>query len=615
LEAAAKLNLVWLADEHRCLIPQDFKHELAEVVMKRLVTVFVLSLAIASTLSAQTQVIVAQPDPTGGVGVGSVVGFAQAPPRDNQQVKSGTATLRGRVVAADSGQPLRKAQIRIISTVGPGTGQFPENRLATTDGSGRYEFKELPSGRYTLTATKGSYVSLQYGQLRPFEPGKPLEILDGQTIERIDFALPRGGVITGQIRDEVGEPIADVQVSAMRYQYTPAGRRLMPSGRQASTNDIGEFRLFALMPGEYYVSATFRNQMFDAITDDRSGYAPTYYPGTTDVAGAQRVTVGVGQTVTDISMVLSSTRTARVSGTAVDSQGRPLAGMVMALSRLGMFGGGPFAITPNRIRPDGSFTISGLTPGDYTLQVQSQGPDPTGEFATADITVGETDITGVRLVATLPSNGSGRIVFTDSAAAQSLRPSALRVMPAPVQLGGIVFGPGMGAGTINEDWTFQVKLRPSMTRLNVTGPPAGWAVKSIRYRGSDVTDSGIDVKPNEEITEIEVELTNRVTEVSGRVATSGGVQAKDYWAIVFARDREKWQPSSRYVRSSRPDQDGRFKISGLPAGAYLAVAVDSIEPGQANDPEFLDRVQNRGIGFSLGEGEAKALDLKLTQLP
>jgi hypothetical protein len=589
--------------------------KLAEVVMKRLVTVFVLSLAVASTLSAQTQVIVAQPDPTGGVGVGSVVGFAQAPPRDNQQVKSGTATLRGRVVAADSGQPLRKAQVRIISTVGPGTGQFPENRLATTDGSGRYEFKELPSGRYTLTATKGSYVSLQYGQLRPFEPGKPLEILDGQMIERIDFALPRGGVITGQIRDEVGEPIADVQVSAMRYQYTPAGRRLMPSGRQASTNDIGEFRLFALMPGEYYVSATFRNQLFDAITDDRSGYAPTYYPGTTDVAGAQRVTVGIGQTVSDISMALSSTRTARVSGTAVDSQGRPLAGMVMALSRLGMFGGGPFAMTPNRIRPDGAFTISGLTPGDYTLQVQSQGSEPTGEFATADVTVGETDITGVRLVATLPSNGSGRIVFKDSAAAQSLRPSALRVMATPVQLGGIVFGPGMGAGTINEDWTFQVKLRPGMTRLNVTGPPAGWAVKSIRYRGSDVTDSGIDVKPNEKITEIEVELTNRVTEVSGLVATSGGVQAKDYWAIVFARDREKWQPSSRYVRSTRPDQDGRFKISGLPAGDYLAVAVDFIEPGQANDPEFLDRMQNRGISLSLGEGEAKALDLKLTPLP
>ncbi len=583
--------------------------------MKRLMAVFVGSVALASTLSAQTGVIVAQPDPGGAGGVGSVIGFVQAPLRDNQQAKPGPATLRGRVVAADSGQPLRKAQVRIMSTVGPGTGQFPENRLATTDGSGRYEFKELPSGRYTLTATKGSYVSLQYGQLRPFEPGKPVEILDGQTIERIDFALPRGGVITGQIRDDVGEPIADVQVSAMRYQYTPAGRRLMPSGRQALTNDIGEFRLFALMPGEYYVSATFRNQMFDAITDDRSGYAPTYYPGTTDVAGAQRVTVGVGQTVADVSMALSSTRTARVSGTAVDSQGRPMTGMVMALSRLGMFGG-PFAVTPNRIRADGSFTISGLTPGEYTLQVQSQGPgEPTAEFAATDITVGESDITGVRLAATLPSNASGRVVFTDSAAAQSLRPAALRIMPSPVQLGGIVFGPGMGAGTINEDWTFQVKLRPGMTRLNVSGPPPGWGLKSIRYRGSDVTDAGIDVKPNEDIADIEVELTNRVTEVSGLVATSGGAQVKDYWVVVFARDREKWQPSSRYVRSSRPDQSGRFKISGLPAGNYLAVAVDFIEPGQATDPEFLDRLQNRGISLSLGEGEAKALDLKLTPLP
>src|SRR2546428_13195967 len=153
------------------------------------------------------------------------VPLPQMPPRDNSQsAKPGTATLRGHVVAADTGQPLRKAQVRIFAA------ELRENRMATTDGDGKYEFKELPAGRYNVSASKGSYVGLQYGQQRPFEPGKPLEILDRQTVEKVDFSLPRGGVITGRILDEFGEPLPDAQVMAQRYQNIGGRRRLGPAG-------------------------------------------------------------------------------------------------------------------------------------------------------------------------------------------------------------------------------------------------------------------------------------------------------------------------------------------------------------------------------------------------
>src|SRR5262249_18701289 len=188
-----------------------------------------------STLLLSARTVSAQPVGSQALpALPGIVSPQQQPARDVQSPKGATAVVRGRVLAADTGQPLRKAQVRLISTV-PGPGQFP--RLTTTDTDGRYEFTEVSGGRYTLTAQKGSYVSLQYGQQRAFEPGKPLEILDGQTIEKVDFVLPRGGVVTGRVLDEYGDPASDVMVAALRYQFVPngGGRRLMPAGRFSTT--------------------------------------------------------------------------------------------------------------------------------------------------------------------------------------------------------------------------------------------------------------------------------------------------------------------------------------------------------------------------------------------
>jgi hypothetical protein len=554
-----------------------------------------VAVAFAAPVWAQTVIQVAPPPPP-------PPGMAGLPPRD-RPVKPGTATLRGRIAAGDTGQPLRKAQVRIVA------GDIRENRMTTTDAQGRYEFKEVQAGRYNITAQKGSYVSLQYGQQRPFEAGKPLEVLDGQTIEKIDFVLPRGGVITGRIFDEFGEPLSDAQVSAMRYQTMGGRRRLVNAGRSAMTNDIGEFRLYAIPPGQYYLSATLRNMSMLGDSDDRSGYAPTYFPGTPTIADAQRVTIAVGQILNDVSMALMPTRTARVSGTAVDSQGRPMAGMVMPVPKtdMTMMMIGP----PAQIRPDGSFSVNGLAPGDYTLQVQAMGPD--AESAYADVSVSGDDITGLRLVASRPSTLSGRVIV-DPAAAKSLLPSQFRVTASPVRVDTVMmFGPMSGPVAVKDDWTFEVKARPGAPmRVSLAGSPGGWTIHALRYRGSDVIDSGIEFKPGEDVAEIEIELTNQITEVSGLVTNSRGDTVKDYSVVVFARDRERLGPGSRYLRSGRPDQDGRFKVTALPAGSYYAIALDYIEVGDATDPEVLDRLRDKATSFSLGDAEKKTLDLKLT---
>ncbi len=459
-------------------------------------------------------------------------------------------------------------------------------------------------------------MQLAYGQVRPFEPGKPIELADGQRLEKVDFSLPRGGIITGRIVDEFGEPVADAQVAPMRYVNQGGRRRMQPSGRMSMTNDIGEYRIFGLPPGQYYISATMRGggMMMMAQSDDRSGYAPTYYPGTANTAEAQKITLGLAQVLNDINVTLIPTRVASVTGTVVDALGRPLAGgMVMVVQRQGS---GGFSMNPGgMIRPDGSFTVSGLAPGDYTLQANGMaGPGgfDNAEYATADISVAGDDITGVRLAALKPSAVTGRLVFADQQAASTLRPGMFRV--AAMGYNPEDFSPFAGGqGRINDDFTFEMKARPARVLIRVNAQTGGWTMKAVRLNGVDVTDTGIDVKANEDLAGLEVEMTNRPTEISGVVTNARSEAVKEYSLVVFAQDRDLWRPGSRFIRTGRPDQDGRFKVSGLPVGSYYAIAIDYIDPADdASDPEFLERVRGRAVTFSVSEGETKTQDLKLT---
>ena len=151
-----------------------------------------------------------------------------------------------------------------------------------------------------MTASKGGFVSLQFGQRRPSESGTPIELGDGQTVDKITIALPRGSVLGGRVTDEFGEPVANASVSAWRYAFAGGARRMVPAqGANASdtTDDQGQFRLFGLPPGEYYISAMLRSGGPE-VTDPMGellGYAATYYPGTTNIAEAQRITLAVSQ--------------------------------------------------------------------------------------------------------------------------------------------------------------------------------------------------------------------------------------------------------------------------------------------------------------------------------
>jgi hypothetical protein len=182
-----------------------------------------------------------------------------------------------------------------VTLSGPELGR--EGRSSSTSLDGRYEIGDLPAGRYSIRVTRSGYLPLQYGQRRPLEPGKPLQVIDKQVIDHVDFSMPRSSVISGQIIDELADPVADVQVFAMRSSYFQGRRRMVSVGPPARTDDAGEYRLTGLSPGSYFVMAALRETW--TVTENgverTMGYAPTYAPGTASLADARRVTVAVGQ--------------------------------------------------------------------------------------------------------------------------------------------------------------------------------------------------------------------------------------------------------------------------------------------------------------------------------
>jgi protocatechuate 3,4-dioxygenase beta subunit len=576
------------------------------------------------------------------VGSGGEGGPLQMLP-PGRQPKTGTGRLRGRIVAADTGSAVRRAQVRIT---GPDIG----SQAALTDGQGRYEFKDLPAGRFNLNVSKSGFVSMQYGQNRPFEPGRPIDLADAQVMDKADVALPRGSVLSGRVSDEFGEPVAEANVVAMRMQYTSGKRRLVPSGRNGMTNDLGQFRLYGLPPGEYYVSATLRSMdmmVMDLMgagnaggptgSNQNAGYAATYYPGTPSPAEAQRVAVAVGQEVSTVDIALQPVRLAKISGMAVGSDGKPMAGaMVMLMPSMKdamqfMPGG------TSRTNKDGQFTLSGVAPGEYSLQAQSlagmmsaaseamtvfavssdrpstpQGSAQEREFAVATVSVAGEDLSGVVVTGTRGAKASGRITFTGGAVPDGV--STIRLMAGPTDNENM--GPALAAfgnSSVKDDGTFTMDGLVGGRMFRVLNGPKEWFLHRVTVNGEDITDKGMEFKPGEDVSDILVEMTNKTTAITGTVTDEKGQTLKDCTVVVFAEDQQKWTlPGSRWARSARPDQDGHFKFSNLPPGAYYAIAVEYVASGEWGDPEWLARASRKAARFTLDEGAAKALDLKLS---
>jgi len=148
------------------------------------------------------------------------------------------------------------------------------------------------------------------------------------------------------------------------------------------------------------------------------------------------------------------------------------------------------------------------------------------------------------------------------------------------------------------------------------GLPAGVAVKSIRFQGKDISDVGLDVAAHGDVKDVDIELSTHATLFSGYAINAKRERVLDYWVVVFARDRRLWDlPFSRFRQIVRADQEGRFAVVGLPAGDYMAVALDYIDRDEVIMPELFERLFEKATQISLDDVTPTTVELKLFVSP
>lgn len=562
-----------------------------------------------------------------------------------QVAPGGTARVSGVVVGADAAAaPIRRATVTL-------RGETGVTRAEITDDAGRFEFAQVPFGKYSLTASRPGFVTATYGARRPGRPGTSLTLAPEHPTSEIRLQMARGAAISGAVRDPNGRPAPNVQILVR-----PAGAENQPTIgirgiEQIVTDDRGSYRAYGLAPGTYIVAAlpqlsysatdmrAMTPQEIDAAlralqtrqrapgdplpadtgTGPRKMYVPVFHPGTAVQDDAAAITVNAGDDIAGIDIALRIVPAVALEGQVVRPDGASAAGTQVIISGTG--GRMPIAYTfaPTlTIRPDaqGRFKYTTVAPGLYTLTARTQD----GLFAVAQVVVGDTNHTGVTLALQPGFIFAGAVRFD----AVALKPpsnlaSTRLTLATPGSSGGGVavanntyIGVRPNAGVnLNADGTFEIRnVLPGSYSLLA---PAfdGWWLRSAMVAGRDLLDEPISL--DRSLSGALLIYTDVRTEVSGVLQTTAGAPAVEHFVLVFSANRQHWFAGSRRTRTARPASDGRYVFMDLPPGDYFLTALDDVEPQQLSDPAFLAQAQAAAVRVSLSEGGKAQLDLKIAR--
>jgi protocatechuate 3,4-dioxygenase beta subunit len=519
------------------------------------------------------------------------------------------AVIRGHVVDSD-GRGLAHAFVRLFPQGLPGA-----LRAGRAEADGSFEFTDLAAGTFRVSAYVPGYATppgntLVAPAFTILGSGPSVTLAPAQLRDGLVITLARLGVIAGRVLDELGDPIEGARVQLLQVKYQAGRRRLVQADVAARlTNDRGEYRLHDLPQGRYIVSASIGSLASADVPD----YTRSYFPGTPNPSEAQFVTLADVDRI-GVDVALARTRTALVRGHILSAAGEPSTGGQVELRPSARSAAAIGIPVGARLLPDGVFEFPNVPPGEYVIVADRSRSNRSseGEYGSTIVNVVDADVTDIVVQMSAGSSIGGRFTFDTDDQTPLPAPSAIEF--SPVSVDPDQTPSSVASAEIAQDWTFTMTGINGPRRLDLRRVPPEWMLKEVRVRGIHITDRTIMFgRKDQSLTDVEVVLTDRVTDLSGRIVDEDGRAAVDAHVIVFSTDRGSWYPASRFVREVTTAQDGLYRLIGLPTGSYYAAAVTRvpIEGEEAwQDPAFLDTLALRATMVTLGEGR-QALTLKV----
>jgi len=513
-----------------------------------------------------------------------------------------TSSIEGQVFNLATGAPLKKTTVR-INQLGPlPQGTQPARLSKETDDQGHFSFTALSAGRYQVTAERVGFLRQNYGGHKYQTGGSPLALGVDQHARNIVFRLSPQAVIVGKVLDEDGDPVANVQVRAMRFVYRADKKQWQQTGN-AQTSDIGEYRLANLDPGKYIVSTQVNRNSGPRQQGSKEPlpneadmtYGATYYPSTLDAQSAVTVDVPGSGEVRGIDIHLKKTGFFRIRGKVAgfNGNGRQTA-VVMAMPSEG-FAGSP--ATSPAMPPDYAFELRGLTPGSYMLRVQ-QGNGDQQQVAFQQVQVGNQHIDGIVLAISSGAAVQGGVKIVDSNT--PLPTTNLTAYLRPTVPIGASF-----RAKVADDMSFTIKnVVPLKYVIGVSGVPETCYVKSIMFGGQPVPDEGIDIQGGGPI---EVTLSATAGSIDGAVVDKDGKPVGG--ALVALYPNATGRDNGNNIRQT--NETGTVSFKGLKPGSYRLIAWEDIPWDAAQDPDFVKPFEGRGESVKLDASGHQAVTVKV----
>jgi Carboxypeptidase regulatory-like domain len=537
----------------------------------------------------------------------STVAQSTANPKVRNETNEETCVVSGIVTRKEDGAPLKSATVQLENS------EDREHTIATkTTLDGHFELHKVPAGQYRIKVTRNGYAPQEFGQKRSGDPGAKFVLRPGQQRTDLIFKLSRAGVITGRIFDDDGEPMPGALVFALRQKYRE-GRREYTIEQETITNDLGEYRLFALSSGSYFVSSQV--EMWNRVVGDREfsgtdknsgekGYTKFYYPSATDVSKATSIQVKEGEEIPSVDILMKEVPVYRVRGKIVNSISQKSAAQAQleVARRNGKVEWDLASLQPS-VKADGAFEIPELAPGEYT--VIGYWIDEGKLYSVQeDFEIANADVEGLTLFVGTGVNIPGRI---DWEGKPSLSGAEVTVNLEPLQGG---FG-WQGLGRVNDLQQFTIKEVPQgVFRLRVMGLSKDCYVKEVRQGETVLSDNTIRVKGA--VSPIDITVSSRGAKVGGTVTNEESLPVPGVWVVAVPEAAER-KRHERFA-SVNTDQYGHFELRGLAPGTYKLFSWDQVEPGAWEDEDFLKAYEDKGVTLQLVDGDAKAADLNSIQM-